>query len=387
LQLAKLQNNFVAVFDDYRNEIKTFDSSSNSSAKTNAFSINPSLASSMIVQKDDKIVISQISGSSNKSANLFRLQKMADQPTSGNALLDASFNNTPVLMLPENQSMNQAPLAKDAFGRIYVTGAKGADEIVAGRFFAETNVTINETLTSNATCQTNASITLSPSSGGTQPYTVEWFLNGASILYTTGINTSSGDVVNGPTNSFSSGNLSVTVTTALGQAFTENYSMPFNPTLASAVGTNAQTGCINFPITDIVYNTLGGSGGSVTGLPAGLIGTWSANTFTISGTPTQSGVFNYTVTIVGDCPEISITISGSVTINSIPNTFSLTSAVGTNAHTLNFNTITNITYSTTGAIGVNFSGLPAGLSAVWQIIQLPSVESLQSVEPLITRLQ
>jgi hypothetical protein len=41
LQLAKLQNNFVAVFDDYRNEIKTFDSSSNSSAKTNAFSINP----------------------------------------------------------------------------------------------------------------------------------------------------------------------------------------------------------------------------------------------------------------------------------------------------------------------------------------------------------
>jgi hypothetical protein len=72
LQLAKLQNNFVAVFDDYRNEIKTFDSSSNSSAKTNAFSINPSLASSMIVQKDDKIVISQISGSSNKSANLYR---------------------------------------------------------------------------------------------------------------------------------------------------------------------------------------------------------------------------------------------------------------------------------------------------------------------------
>ncbi|MEK7227213.1 MAG: hypothetical protein AAB221_16225, partial [Bacteroidota bacterium] len=48
------------------------------------------------------------------------------------------------------------------------------------------------------------------------------------------------------------------------------------------------------------------------------------------------------------------------------NTITLTSAAGTDAQTVCVNTaITNITYSTTGATGATFSGLPAGVTGSW----------------------
>ncbi|MFN8294014.1 MAG: hypothetical protein U0T72_09845 [Chitinophagales bacterium] len=36
-------------------------------------------------------------------------------------------------------------------------------------------------------------------------------------------------------------------------------------------------------------------------MPSGVTGSWSANVATISGTPTASGTFNYTVTMTGGC--------------------------------------------------------------------------------------
>ena len=122
-------------------------------------------------------------------------------------------------------------------------------------------------------------------------------------------------------------------------------------TLTSAAGSNSQTACINTPITGITYATTSATGSTVTGLPAGVTGTWVANVFTISGTPIVSGSFNYTVTMTGGCTGGTNTASGTITVNA-NNTLALSSAVGTNAQSLCINNpITSLTYSTTGATG------------------------------------
>jgi len=83
--------------------------------------------------------------------------------------------------------------------------------------------------------------------------------------------------------------------------------------LNSALGTDAQSICINTPITDITY-AVGGSatGATVSVLPAGLTGVYNSGVFTISGTPTVSGTFNYTVTLTGGCG--SGTAAGTITV-------------------------------------------------------------------------
>jgi hypothetical protein len=131
--------------------------------------------------------------------------------------------------------------------------------------------------------------------------------------------------------------------------------------LSSAAGTNAQTVCVNTGITSITYATTSATGATVTGLPAGVTGTWSANVLTISGTPTASGTFNYTATLTGGCGNVTTTGSITVITN---NTMTLTSAAGTNAQTRCLNTaIANITYGTAGGTGVSSSGLPSGVTA------------------------
>ena len=133
--------------------------------------------------------------------------------------------------------------------------------------------------------------------------------------------------------------------------------------LSSAIGTDAQTVCINTAITHITYTTSGATGATVTGLPAGVNGNWVANVVTISGTPTASGVFTYTITLTGGCGVVTKT--GTITVRA-NNTIALSSAVGTDAQTVCINTaITNITYITTGATGATVTGLPAGVNGNW----------------------
>ena len=131
-------------------------------------------------------------------------------------------------------------------------------------------------------------------------------------------------------------------------------------TLTSVAGTDNQTVCHNTAITDITYSTTGATGATFASLPSGVTGTWAGNIVTISGTPTVSGTFNYTVTLTGGCGVV--TASG--TINSSPdNTIVLSSAPGTDNQTVCINLpITDITYATTGATGANFIGLPVGMT-------------------------
>jgi len=134
--------------------------------------------------------------------------------------------------------------------------------------------------------------------------------------------------------------------------------------LSSAAGTNSQSICNNTAITNITYATTGATGATFTGLPTGVTGTWNNNVVTISGTPTQAGTFNYTVTLVGGCNPT--TVQGTLVVNLTNNTITLTSAAGTNSQSSCKNsTITNITYATTGATNATFAGLPAGVTGSW----------------------
>ncbi len=89
-------------------------------------------------------------------------------------------------------------------------------------------------------------------------------------------------------------------------------------TLTSAVGSDNQAVCLNSPISNITYNTFGATGASIIGLPTGVTGTWIANVFTISGTPSvQIGSpYNYTITLTGGCG--TITANGTITVRSLP---------------------------------------------------------------------
>jgi gliding motility-associated-like protein len=135
-------------------------------------------------------------------------------------------------------------------------------------------------------------------------------------------------------------------------------------TLTSAPGTTNQTVCINNPITNITYAVGGsGTGGSVTGLPAGVTGNFAGGVITISGTPTAPGTFNYTVNTTGPCATPNAT--GTITVND-NSTLNLTSGPGSNVQTVCINTpITNITYAVSGGgtgASITAGSLPAGVS-------------------------
>jgi hypothetical protein len=110
-----------------------------------------------------------------------------------------------------------------------------------------------------------------------------------------------------------------TVTDVSGNTATCSFNVTVNAetatiTLTSASGTDAQLVCINTAIIDITYSIGGGgTGAGVTGLPSGVNGVYNAGVFTISGTPTVPGTFNYTVTTTGTCFPASA--SGTITVH------------------------------------------------------------------------
>lgn len=133
-------------------------------------------------------------------------------------------------------------------------------------------------------------------------------------------------------------------------------------TLQSALLTANQTICANDSITPITY-FIGGnaSGATVTGLPAGLTGSLSGNTFTIVGNSAVTGLHNFTVsTTGGGCPTVSL--NGSVTVATAP-TLTLSSALTTDTQSVCLNAgITTITYNFSGgATNVSITGLPANV--------------------------
>lgn len=157
--------------------------------------------------------------------------------------------------------------------------------------------------------------------------------------------------------------------------------------LSSATGTNAQTICINSALTDITYSTTGATNATVSGLPAGLNYGFSSNTVTISGTPTASGTFSYTVTLTGGCSVVTAT--GSVVVTAAK-TISLSSAANSDVQSLCINSsLATLTYSSSGGTGAVFSGLPTGVTGSYNsgspaISGSPSVAGTYNYSVIIT---
>jgi len=163
----------------------------------------------------------------------------------------------------------------------------------------------------------------------------------------------------------SSGTYTITVTpsyfSSIPLTLTRTGSVTVIPNNTVSSTTPNQARCINTALTPITHTTTGATGiGAATGLPAGVTAIWAANTITISGTPTASGTFNYSIPLTGGCGSINAT--GTITV-----TPDNTVAVPSSTPTLCINTtLTNITHITTGATGIGAAtGLPVGLIAAW----------------------
>jgi trimeric autotransporter adhesin len=157
-----------------------------------------------------------------------------------------------------------------------------------------------------------------------------------------------------------SGTFNYTITpTGCGSATaTGTITVGANRTVAAA--SSSPTPCISTLMTSITHATTDVTGiASSTGLPTGVTASYASNVITISGTPSVSGTFNYTITPTG-CGSVDAT--GTITVT--PNN---TAGAASSTPTLCINTIlTDITHTTTGATGIGTAtGLPAGVSAAW----------------------
>ena len=211
--------------------------------------------------------------------------------------------------------------------------------------------------TSNQTVNVNSSITSITynTAGGVTGATITGLPAGVSGNYlggTNGVFTISGT----PS---TAGTFTYTVTTSGGcgvKTLTGTITVVTAPvlTLSSSAGTDNQSICINAVLTNISYTSTGGvTGATVTGLPTGVTGTYSGGIFTISGTPTIAGTFNYSVTTSGNTPN-AVT-NGTILVKAAT-TLLLTSAPSTTSQTVTLNSgINNITYIASGVTG-SYSG-------------------------------
>jgi hypothetical protein len=89
--------------------------------------------------------------------------------------------------------------------------------------------------------------------------------------------------------------------------------MTVSPANTVSAPSSSPTLCINTSLTNITHTTTGATGiGTVTGLPAGVNAAWSSNIITISGTPTETGIFNYVIPLTGGCGSENAT--GVITV-------------------------------------------------------------------------
>jgi hypothetical protein len=119
--------------------------------------------------------------------------------------------------------------------------------------------------------------------------------------------------------------------------------------------------CVDTELPVVIFQTTGASGiGTPTGLPAGVSAAWASNSITISGVPSASGTFDYSIPLSGGCGSVNAV--GTITVNP-----SNTAGEASSNPTLCINTpLTSITHATTGASGIGTpTGLPAGVSAAW----------------------
>jgi hypothetical protein len=234
----------------------------------------------------------------------------------------------------------------------------------------ETNLTGTITVNGN-------SITLSSGAGSNnQSGCLNTAIN--TIRYTTAIGTTSvtfSGLPSGVTGSFANNIATISGTSTVSGTFpftvnstsscgtsTASGTITVTPNSTVSVASSSPTLCINTGLTTITHTTTGVTSiaGTPLGLPSGVNAAWTSNVLTISGTPTTTGAFNYSIPLTGSCG--TATAIGTIIV--MPNT-SVSSASAN--PTLCINTpLTSLTHTTEEANGIGIpAGLPSGVSASW----------------------
>ena len=227
-----------------------------------------------------------------------------------------SINTKPLAQCVQDQSLNMSiNTTGDGESGSWTSLACTQDPVLG--FFAQSNCcpTPNVTVT-NASCAIPGSAT--GQGLGTGPWTYVW-QNSAGVTLQTNANTAGTSTITG----LAAGDYTLTVTDATSCSSFVAFSIAGTPSNTVSAASSNPTLCINTPITpSITLSTTGANGISnasisgANGLPAGVSASWAANTITISGTPTVSGTFNYSIPLTGGCGAVNAT--GTITVISPP---------------------------------------------------------------------
>jgi uncharacterized protein (TIGR02145 family) len=91
------------------------------------------------------------------------------------------------------------------------------------------------------------------------------------------------------------------------------------PTIAWSSGGNAsQTVTVGDAISTIVFTTTGATGVTPSGLPTGVSGAWSSPDYTVSGTPSATDTYNYTLTTTNANGCNNASVNGTIKVESLP---------------------------------------------------------------------
>lgn len=145
-------------------------------------------------------------------------------------------------------------------------------------------------------------------------------------------------------------------------------------TLSSGAGSNVQSLCNTGAIIPITFATTGVTSATVTGLPAGVSANWQSNTVTISGTPSETGSFNYVVKIVSTCN--TVTTTGTITVGKVPTVANVSIATG--------NTITiNGDHFSVNGTTVTIGGVQALIRSITRTTIIATLPSNNNGGPIV----
>jgi uncharacterized protein (TIGR02145 family) len=189
--------------------------------------------------------------------------------------------------------------------------------VIACNFDAGAIATAGETICSGNMANTITSST--DASGGDGNITYEWRRNGIDMGATNAAayNPSAYITTIGAhtfTRWAKDGSCNTAWTQSAGQWVLE---VTGHPQLMLTTGNNNQAVMSGTAIAPIQYVAANATGITLTGgsFPSGISGVWNLNTYTISGTPTSAGIFNYTLSTTNSngCPNAAA--SGAITVN------------------------------------------------------------------------
>ena len=160
----------------------------------------------------------------------------------------------------------------------------------------------------------------------------------------------------------------ITATASNGCTSSNTVTITVTPTNTAGTASSSPTLCISTALTNITHATTGATGiGTATSLPAGVTAAWASNTITISGTPTASGTFNYTIPLTGGCGSVNAT--GTITVNPLPTALVLTGSsacAGATGSITSSTSVSGVDYqlydSANAAVGSVQAGTGSGLT-------------------------